>query len=240
MQYLNQKERIEAAYKLLQEETSSYEKFDSIRQIVSGLNPKVDKLLASLDKNLSIIKNLKEGNIIELSAQTLPETTEKEKRRKKFLILFIRNFQELRNEVERIKNQLNNQQTQGNTSNIGKILIKARGPFGIITIIAIASVVILTYVAKNSETSQSTESKNPDTQTQVRTINQKMKVITFNGKKIPLTEIQVSTGPDCNANHYHAVDHTKVKALDNSIINDPGSCGFGKVNETLVEDYELK
>lgn len=55
--------------------------------------------------------------------------------------------------------------------------------------------------------------------------------------------LEVRTGPDCTnspqqAPHYHAKNGQFVRATDGTIIQDPGSCAFGKVNEVQIEELE--
>ena len=61
-----------------------------------------------------------------------------------------------------------------------------------------------------------------------------IKYIEYMSKKIPLDEIIIRNGPDCNAPHYHAKNGVSVKSTDGETIQDPDACAFGKVSETKV------
>lgn len=67
---------------------------------------------------------------------------------------------------------------------------------------------------------------------------EKIKVIVVNGKKVPIAQVHVGTGPECGPNeapHYHA-NTGSVTALDGTVIPDPGACGYGKVRDVPVEE----
>lgn len=97
------KKRIEAAYTLLSEETTTREKFESIRTLIKGINPQLDKQLARVSGALADVEKLQKGQVIELSAEHLPDRTEEDKRRKRALILLIKSWRQLHSEVERVK-----------------------------------------------------------------------------------------------------------------------------------------
>jgi len=40
------------------------------------------------------------------------------------------------------------------------------------------------------------------------------------------------------ASHYHALHNNSVTSLDGTEVQDPGACGFGKVNETEIVEVE--
>lgn len=222
--------RVEAAQKLLTDGATTIEKFESIRTLLQGMNPQIDKILGSCSNVLSKIKKMQEGDIIELSAETLPEETEEEKKRKKTLLLFIRYYKQLESEVERITKEFKNvNHGADKIKTTGKIFSLAKGPFGIITIVAI---IIAGFIVFNS----SNKSIPPQS---IQIPNKpKIKAIEFNGKRIALTKLIVGTGQDCDSPHYHAKDHTAVKALDGTVIADPGGCGFGKIKEVKVIELE--
>ncbi len=141
-----QREKIEAAYILLTEETTTFEKFEKIRKLIHGINPSVDKTLHSASSALKKLKQHHEGEVIELSVGELPEKTEKEKKRKKALLLFITSWKSLRSEVKKVKDLYQSQETDGKISGhkhittIGKAFTFAKGPFGLITALALVIV----------------------------------------------------------------------------------------------------
>ena len=73
-------------------------------------------------------------------------------------------------------------------------------------------------------------------ETTTNTSREKIQVIEFNGKQIPITEVVVGTGPDCDSDHYHAADGTSVQAVDGAAVPDPGGCGYGKVSEVTISE----
>ncbi len=71
---------------------------------------------------------------------------------------------------------------------------------------------------------------------------EKIKVIVVRGKKVPLSQVHVGKGPECDSEanqipHYHA-NLSSVTALDGTVIPDPGGCGYGKVQQVPVEEVE--
>lgn len=231
------KQRYLEAYKLLSEESTNLDKFESIRKLIFGLNPKVDKILNSCSETLSKIEKLQKGEVIELTAEGLPEDTEEEKKRKRTTLLFIRSWKGLQSEVERVKSELESgdgqesleQKVQSGT----KIVSFAKGPFGIITILATIMVGIFIIVNSQSQAPQTIPQATP------AEVKSKTQVINFNDKKIPLSELTTGVGSECLTNgnpasHYHAKDHQVARALDGTLVSDPGECGFGKVDEVTI------
>lgn len=230
------KQRYLEAYKLLSEESTTLEKFESIRKLIFGLNPKVDKILNSCSETLSKIEKLQKGEVIELTAEGLPEDTEEEKKRKRAILLFIKNWKDLQSEVERVKNELESgdgqQSLEQKVQSGTKIVSFAKGPFGIITILAAFLVGIFIVVSNQSQTQI-----NP--QVVPAEAKPKTQVINFNDKKIPLSELTTGVGSECLTNnnpvsHYHAKDHQAARAIDGTLVSDPGECGFGKVDEVTI------
>ena len=65
-------------------------------------------------------------------------------------------------------------------------------------------------------------------------------MIIVRGKKVPLAQVHVGTGPECDSEanqipHYHA-NAGSVTALDGAVLSDPGGCGYGKVRDIPVEE----
>ncbi|MBI3379629.1 hypothetical protein HY029_02620 [Candidatus Gottesmanbacteria bacterium] len=233
------KKRILAADSLFRKESTSKDKFESIRTLLKGINPRIDKTLESCSKILNKFSKLEKGKIIELGSEALPERTEEEKKRKKLLLVFLHSWKQLRSEVNRVKNELDNFGKQKTTTeqvtSIGRIITLAKGPFGIVTLAAIIIVGGTVFLTRN-------KTQNTTTNISVSPTKEKIKVLVFVDKKIPLTEVQVRTGPDCTVNnaaisHYHALNHIAAKDVNGNTISDPGGCGFGKASETVIEDY---
>ncbi|MCL5435411.1 MAG: hypothetical protein M1405_03410 [Patescibacteria group bacterium] len=85
-------QKILAANKLLLEETTTVEKIESVKQLLKNINPKIDKTLDLLTKSFSNLEKIHNLEIIELTAENLPQETEEQKKRKKRLLLFIRTW----------------------------------------------------------------------------------------------------------------------------------------------------
>lgn len=242
MQTRETKEKILAAHKLLFEETTTREKFESVRTLITGINSHVDKALATCSEALTDVEKFKQGEIIELGIEHLPENTEEEKERKRRALLFIRSWKQLRSEVERVKEELEAQQESSAAQRVdgfGRIVAAAKGPFGIVTLAAVVIVGTLAFINNPKNESATGQSSVKGQATETTSQKPKIQVIEFSGKKIPLAQLTVGKGQECdNEEHYHAKDHTSAKALDGSTVADPGGCGFGKVREVSILEVE--
>lgn len=61
-------------------------------------------------------------------------------------------------------------------------------------------------------------------------------VIDYQGKLIPVSQVHTFTGPssECDGDeHWHA-NEGSVKALDGTVISDPGGCGYGKTKNVPI------
>ena len=146
------REKIRAALDLLMEETTTIAKFERIRTLISGVNPKMDKVLSeisSLIKNLEKIENVE---IIDLTLENLPEKTDKDKKRKKLLLLLLSSWKNLRSEVERVQSLYEKASSDGKISTsehasvLGKTLALAKGPLGLVTLAAVVIVGVITLL----------------------------------------------------------------------------------------------
>ncbi len=153
MHYNEVKKRIDAAYSLLRETSTTKEKFESIRTLLHGINPKIDEKLTLCSKELTKIDQIKKGAVIELIADNIPENTEEQKRRKRYLLLFIKWWNDLKSEVKRVQAEFEKSKHKGQSSHsvsaMGKIFSFAKGPLGIITIAAVGVVVTLQAISVN-------------------------------------------------------------------------------------------
>lgn len=142
----NQKEKIDAALQLLLEETTTFAKFEKIRILIKGINPKIDKTLASCSDIVKKLKKIQKSEILELSIGALPEHTEEQKKRKKYLLLFIFSWKDLRVEVARVQRFYQQHMasgkmtTQDYLASASKLTATAKGPFGLITALAVVIV----------------------------------------------------------------------------------------------------
>ncbi len=135
-----QREKIEAAYRLLTEETTSFDKFEKIRTLVKGLNPKIDKTLAEAAKIISKLKKIQKGEVITLAAEGLGEDTPQKKKRKKALLLFLARWKTLKAEVKRVKEI--HQAHRSNLETAAQVAHGAKGPWGLITAVAVGAVAV--------------------------------------------------------------------------------------------------
>lgn len=138
-----QKEKIDAAVILLTEPTTTYAKFEKIRSLIKGINPRLDKSLETASGALKQLRHLHTGEIIELITENIPANTEEEKKRKKYLLLFITSWKSLKSEVIRIQGLYKTGgkdgkwSVQSQASVLGKLIFFAKGPLGIITLLAL-------------------------------------------------------------------------------------------------------
>ncbi len=239
--YVQIKERLEAATKFLDAQTTTLEKFNSARKLIKGINPGMDKTLDKISDTIDEIQKLQKGDIIELSLEKLPESTEEEKKRKKKILLLIKYWKQLYEEIARAKKEFGkekNKPHQDNLSHSAKLLSSAKGPFGILTIAAIIIVGSLMLINSKQKAKQIPSNPVSLTGSPAPSVI-KIQGIIVNGKKIPLSELVVLRGQECDKeNHYHAKDHTAAKSLDGIVIADPGGCGFGKVKDVQVVDIQ--
>ena len=137
--------RLQAAYSLLAESTTTREKFNHVSTLIRGIHASIDTALEKSHHALSTIDKIQDGDMISLSSENLPENTEEEKRHKKLLLLFIRSWKDLQSEVSRVSAEFNdpNSQTPAQQgSRLWRILKGAKGPLGIITVVAIGVVAL--------------------------------------------------------------------------------------------------
>src|SRR3989338_694 len=154
MRYLDAKEshkRILASQALLLEETTSKEKFQHVRALLTGINPQLDSALERCAEGISTLDKLVKGDVLSLSAENLPENTEEEKKRKKAILFFVGSWNKLKSEVARVEKELASAEksgTPGEKANAWrKIFNFAKGPLGLITIAAVGIVLTMQAVS---------------------------------------------------------------------------------------------
>jgi len=154
MDYRDAKKRFLAAQTLLLEPSTSLEKFSSIKELIAGFNPELDRMLEHTERELVTLERVLKLNIIPLAIDNLPETTDEEKRRKKAVLFFFKTWNSLKDEVSRVQAEINAAQGTSNSSDkgwhIARILNFAKGPLATVTVFAIAVVAAGTYTAKSS------------------------------------------------------------------------------------------
>lgn len=136
MNYKGVEKRIAAAQSILTSTTLDISTFESLRSLLSGINPKLDKTLKNVSTAYSHAQKIAEGDIIDLTLASLPAETEKDKKRKKAALFFLKFWNDLRSEVKRVEAQIHGH------SPIATIVAGAKGPLGIITLIAVGLVVL--------------------------------------------------------------------------------------------------
>lgn len=209
------RDKMQAAHKLLLEETTTREKFVSIRTLIKGINPTIDKTLTQTSQALADYEKFHKGEIIELSIEKLPEQTEEQKKRKKALLFLLRSWKQLQSEVERVQSEFEKEKQEGRKAQDtwSRILAGAKGPFGMITL---GAVLIVGFLALTNNKASNTAVVPVNTE-----ISSKPKKlgIEYTDKIIPLSELQARTGPDCivsgeEVSHYHAKNGVSATATE--------------------------
>lgn len=215
MEYQDIKKRLTAAQSLLAQPELSLATLQSVQTLIAGIHPQLDEKLANITRQFSKIHKLTSGQIVELSAELLPERNENEKKRKKALLLFIRSLKDLRSEMTRIEKEMDasDGSRMGQVRAVSRIVAFAKGPLGIITAIAVLAMVTTMLL------------KNP---------GKSISYIMIQGHKVTLDQVFIGTGSDCDAPHYHAKNEVSVTAIDGKTLPDPGGCGYGKVTSFPV------
>ena len=140
------RKRLQAVQTLLLEPSTTREKFNSVRDLIRGINPQLDGALSRIEQHFATWSHIESGDVIHLTADHLPENTEEEKKRKKWLLLFINSWKQLKSEVARMQGEFDASQGSNTPTDtgslLGRILWKAKGPLGIITVLAIGVVAL--------------------------------------------------------------------------------------------------
>lgn len=135
----DKRKKLVAARELLDGSTTTRAKLAALMTLLMGVHPKTDALLTECNEALSIAGNIEQGDVIHLSAEALPERTEEEKKRKRALLLFIKNWKELQSEVARIQAELGGQSSDGGSqaSTWGRIFAFSKGPLAVVAVVAV-------------------------------------------------------------------------------------------------------
>ncbi|KKU87661.1 MAG: hypothetical protein UY16_C0021G0011 [Candidatus Gottesmanbacteria bacterium GW2011_GWA2_47_9] len=236
MDYQTAKEKLEAAQTLLDTDATSKDKLDSIASLLTGINPTLDRVLGDTTAAFEALGKLESGDVIDLALEHAPVTSQKDKKRKKAFLLFLKYWKELKSEVARVQAEFDSQRQSTSSSEtlkgFGRVVGAAKGPLGLITIAAIAAVIIVPRILRPSLTTPTS----PPAPSAIKETPTKstIRAISFNGKIIPLDQLEARTGDDCDSEHYHAKNGRNVTTTDGTILSDPGGCGFGRVNEVEV------
>lgn len=226
--------RMMAAYDLLGQDSLSFAGFENLRTLIKGIHPNLDTKLEICAKAFHSVEKLQAGDIITLSAEHLPEKSEKEKKRKKALLFFINCIKDLRSEINRVESEMNSSQnnTTDNVLRAGRIIKFAKGPFGLVTLAAFVIVVVVPFLGHKTASLSNQQITPSSSKNQIQ-------VITYQNKQLPLSQLFIGHGADCDSPHYHATAG-KVTATDGTIVVDPEGCGFGKVADVKVTSIAAK
>lgn len=221
-------EKMMSAYQLLGQDIISIGAFEHVRVLLKGVHPKIDEKLEICSRAFATIQKIQSGDIATLSAESLPEQSEKQKKRKKAILFFVSSLKDLQSEIKRVDVEiLQMHQSKDSLWHAGKIIKFAKGPFGLVTIIALVIVVVLLLSHKQNNGVSNVKPTISPTKAMIQ-------AIVFNNKKIPLSQLFIGHGTDCDSAHYHAIGEIKVTALDGTVLPDPGGCGFGRVKDVQV------
>lgn len=223
-------QKLNSALQLLSGADISVSSFANILTLIKGIHPEIDKKLAVCSQALDKVQKLQSGDIISLSAESLPEETEEEKKRKKILLFFINSIKDLQSEIKRVKTEMSQTNSSGQSvMSWGRIIKFAKGPFGLVTALALVIVGISLLLANHKQGARPSQ----PVKTSAVQSGKKIQVIAYQGKQLPLSGLYIGYGPDCDSPHYHATNG-QVSALDGTVIRDPEGCGFGKVKDVQV------
>ena len=152
MNYQNDlQKRINAARDLLFDSSITSAKLASVRTLIAGVHPSLDNALAQCEKDLSTFEKMCQGDVVLVGAENLPEYTKEEKNRKKYLLLFIKSWRQLKSEVERVQKELDAGGEGNSTSSEGsrwaRVFRVAKGTLGLTTLAAVGIVLTLKATA---------------------------------------------------------------------------------------------
>ncbi len=133
--------RVAAAQEILAAERVDKATFESLRKLLQGIDPKLDAVLGAAGKAFKQADQLLKGDVLELMLGNIPDITPEDKKRKKAILFFLKFWNDLKGEVARVEKEMNNARAS-HTSPVGKIVSLAKGPLGIITLIAVAVVAL--------------------------------------------------------------------------------------------------
>lgn len=236
-------EKMMSAYQLLQTDSISLATFEHIRTLIKGFHPELDKKLEMCSQALDKLQKIESGDVISLSVEVLPEDTEEKKKRKKALLFFISSVRNLKSEIKRIDTEFTKANERGNTlkdhlSAWGRIIGFAKGPFGIATLIAL---LVTGFILLRSHKTQHSLPGSPQAVlSPMQGVNnfKKIQIINYNGKQIPLDQLYIGHGTDCDSPHYHAITGS-VTTLDGTLVPDPENCGYGKLKDVHVLEVTI-
>jgi hypothetical protein len=242
MKYVDFKElnnRFKAAEKILSSESTGVEQFRGLKKLVAGFNPKLDKQLKKVEELIATVEKIHRKKVVELTVKHLPQDTPEQKKRRKALLLLLKRWKRLRTEVARVKKELQRESktSQDNLSQVTekgvRIGAKAKGLFGLLTVVAVVIAVGLN-IAETKKREQTDSSKLNQGQEMIE-------VIRYRDWQIPVTELHDGIGREClldgqPQHHFHPSNQVSVITIEGEELSDPdpGGCGFGMVESFKV------
>lgn len=230
-----------SVYSLLEERTISISAFEHIHTILKGIHPKLDQKLEICSKALNKLQKLQKGDVVTLYAEGLPDDTEEKRKRKRTLLFFISSLKNLKSEIKRIDEEFqknNDHSFKNQADSWSRIIGSAKGPFGIITLIALVIVAVSLLQRNNKMQNNPPATQEVIVSPSTNPALPKLKIIMYNGKQIPRDQLYVGSGLECDGPHYHATTGM-VQALDQTTITDPGGCGYGKTKDVQVIEVAI-
>ena len=135
------KQRMMAAQVLLEKKTIDASTISELKTLLSGFHPTLDKSLKRAEAAFLAIDKAGKGDVVELTLVALPDVTHEQKRRKKAILFFLKFWNDLKSEVERVQKEMGDdfahQSIEKKAGSLGAILGAMKGPLGIITVLAL-------------------------------------------------------------------------------------------------------
>lgn len=144
MDYKNVEKRLLAASTILDSDSLDSTAFSSLKTLLHGIHPRLDATLKSAEKAANQIDMFQKGDAVGLTAEAIPAHTPQEKKRKKYILLFLKFWRDLKSEVARVEKEFKEGGKSHSAQNLAwaKIFAAAKGPLGIITVVAVGIVML--------------------------------------------------------------------------------------------------
>ncbi len=140
--------RILAAQELLQKGTLDASTLPTLKTLLYDIHPRLNIAMDTAVKAGSKITHLQKGEVISLALDSIPDLTPQDKKRKKIILLFLGYWNTLKSEVARVEKEIGTDfSTKSFADKAGSawnILGAAKGPLGLITLVAVGVVALKT------------------------------------------------------------------------------------------------